>query len=163
MTASIIALGSVVRITYQGLQRIRALENAPALVLQISHEVSHPAMYLRCFSSYLSRFLQVSEINTLLQVAEQAAIGSETQDNHLTSSLFRMFSRIKDVIQQLQDLIRHHLLKDPYSFDDETRKMDVRWHVWLRKESKIREMVSTLSDCRQKIGTAFVAMTAVSV
>ena len=45
MTASIIALGTVVRITYQGLERIRNLKNAPALILQISQDVSYPQFH----------------------------------------------------------------------------------------------------------------------
>ena len=74
-----------------------------------------------------------------------------------------MLDRVQEVIQQLQDFIRHQLLKDPDSFDDETKQIDVRWHVWLRKEGKVREMASALSNSRQKIAIALAAMTAVSV
>ena len=58
LTASIIALASAVKITIQGLERIIALKNAPALVLSISHEVSCLVLGTMMHSRLLGLFLR---------------------------------------------------------------------------------------------------------
>ena len=51
---------------------------------------------------------------------------------------------------------------NPESFNDETKKLEVRWNVWLLKEGKIREMAANMSSARQSIASALSALTALS-
>ena len=163
LTASIITLAGLVKIAIAGIERIRNLKNAPALILLVSQEVYHFIHTSKDSLPFTWDFSQISELGTLLQVAEQAAISLNITENHLAYGLLRMLDNVKEVIQELLSFVRDDLLKEPDSFDNEAKPMEVRWHVWLRKEGKIRAMAATLSDSRHKIATALAAMTAISV
>lgn len=106
--------------------------------------------------------LQVAELGILLHIAENAACISTVTGSHVAYHFSQMLERARSVMLELQDFIRLQLLKDPDSFSDETRKLEIRWNVWLLKESKVREMAANMSAARQNIASALTALTAVS-
>ena len=95
--------------------------------------------------------LQVAELGILLHIAENAVSISTITSSHVAYHLSHMLERARGVILELQDFIRLQLLKDPDSFSDETRTLEIRWNVWLLKESKVRETAANMSAARQKI------------
>ena len=107
--------------------------------------------------------LQVTELGILLHIAEDAACISTVTDSHVAYHFSHMLERARGVMLELQDFIKLQLLKDPDSFSDETRKLEIRWNVWLLKESKVCEMAANMSAAKQNVASALTALTAVSM
>ena len=93
-------------------------------------------------------------------IAEKAAQESSITDSASIRHFQHLLDRARHLMQELFDLIRLRLLKDPGSLEDDSKKIEVRWSVWIREESRIRTLAASLSEVRQRIAAALAALSA---
>jgi len=101
-------------------------------------------------------------LGNLLHIAEDAVLDSYFNDNHAVHGLLQILERARRLIQELHGFIRLHLLKDPASFEDETKEIEIRWNMWIMKEGKLRKLAANMASIRQSIATALTALTTTS-
>ena len=98
-----------------------------------------------------------------MHIARTATSGSENNhDPHVTSGLVSMIARAGFQLRAISDFLRSQLVKDPRSLDDESRKIEIKWSVWLLREGKVKGMIESLISIKQSIAAALTAITTVS-
>ena len=98
-----------------------------------------------------------------MKIAKTAVDTNECiQDPQVTDGLATMIERIAVSLGAIENLLRHQILKDSRSFDDATKKVEIKWNVWLLREGKVKEMVATLTQTKQSVASTLAAITTVS-
>lgn len=98
-----------------------------------------------------------------MQVANDVSKRTESNEHATSKQLLDVLDRAGAAIREAYDFIKFNLVKDPSSFDSNTEKIEVRWHVWARKEGKLRETVKRISEARSSISAAMMALNTISV
>lgn len=98
-----------------------------------------------------------------MHIAEKATSGSQdSHDPHVAGGLASMIGRVGSQLRAISDTLRSQLVKDPRSLDDDSRKVEIKWNVWLLREGKIKGMIEDLISIKQSIAAALTAITTVS-
>ena len=98
-----------------------------------------------------------------MHIAKTATSGSVgNHDHHVASGLVTMIARVGFQLRAISDFLRSQLVKDPRSLDDESRKIEIKWNVWLLREGKVKGMIESLISIKQSIAAALTAITTVS-
>lgn len=102
-------------------------------------------------------------MSLLMHIAKTATSGSDdNHDPHVASGLLTMIARAGFQLRAISDILRSQLVKDPRSLDDESRKIEIKWNVWLLREGKVKGMIESLISIKQSIAAALTAITTVS-
>lgn len=72
-----------------------------------------------------------------------------------------MIERVGLQLNAIRDILRLQVVRDPQSLDDVTRKVEIKWNVWLLREGKVKEMVQDLIATKQNIAAALAAITTI--
>ena len=99
----------------------------------------------------------------LLQVALDALKNVDREEQTAAQSLSDVLDRAGAAIRDAHDFVKYTLVKDPASFDSGTEKIEVRWHVWARKEGKLRERIKGISEARKSISATMMALNSLSL
>ena len=70
-----------------------------------------------------------------------------------------MIERAGQSLGAIRDFLRLQIIKDPMSLDDHTRKIELKWNVWILREGRVKEMVEDLTKIKQTIASALAAIT----
>ena len=98
-----------------------------------------------------------------MHVAQATISNNHCPDNSpIASGLTAMLKRADASLISIRDVLQNQLVKDPTSLDDESKKIEIKWNIWLLKEGKIKDMVQKLIQVKQNIASALSAITALS-
>ena len=98
-----------------------------------------------------------------MHIAKTAASNNTCiHDPYIANGLTSLIERAGRSLGAIRDFLRSQIIKDPTSLDDDTKRVELKWNVWLLREGRVKEMVEDLMKIKQTIASALAAITTIS-